>query len=129
MWFKSRLTIPAIAAISFWLIVGTTPTHADLGDQLFKLLSNDGAENDYFGSSIAIDNGIVAVGAYYDEDNGSTSGSAYLFDTTTGLQIAKLLPKDGEEDDDFGWAVAISGTTVIVGSPFSDDNGVDSGSA
>ena len=32
-------------------------------------------------------------------DNGENSGSAYLFDTTTGAQIAKLLPSDGEAQD------------------------------
>ena len=45
MLFKSSFTTPALAAISFCLIGGTstTPAHADLGDQLFKLLADDGA--------------------------------------------------------------------------------------
>ncbi len=54
-----------------------------------------------------------------DDDNGSGSGSAYLFDTTTGEQIAKLLPNDG----------AVSGDAAIVGAPGDDDNGFESGSA
>ncbi len=72
---------------------------------------------------------IVIVGAYEDDENGDSSGSAYLFDTTTGLQIAKLLADDGAADDWFGWSVAISGATAIAGALFDDDNGTDSGSA
>jgi len=44
-------------------------------------------------------------------------------------QIHKLLPGDGEEFDDFGKSVAISGETAIVGAFRDDDNGRDSGSA
>ncbi|MCH8153112.1 MAG: FG-GAP repeat protein, partial [Planctomycetes bacterium] len=49
--------------------------------------------------------------------------------TTTGRQIAKLLPNDGAADDAFGHSVAISGATAIVGAAFDDDNGDNSGTA
>ncbi len=93
---------------------------ATTGQQIAKLLPNDGAENDWFGFDVA---------GYLDDDNGSLSGSANLFETTSGQQIAKLLPDDGAQDDRFGWSVAISGTTVIVGAYGHDDNGDFSGSA
>ena len=48
---------------------------------------------------VAISGTTAIVGAYYDDDNGEDSGSAYLFDTTTGQQIAKLLPNDGAAGD------------------------------
>ena len=99
------------------------------GRQIAKLLPNDGAEFDFFGNSVAISGTTAIVGAHLDGDNGPWSGSAYLFDTTTGRQIAKLLPNDGAADDRFGADVAISGTTAIVGAGADDDNGVDSGSA
>ncbi|MCH7798529.1 MAG: FG-GAP repeat protein, partial [Planctomycetes bacterium] len=103
------------------------------GDQIAKLLADDGAANNQFGWSVAISpDGIgttAIVGARYDEDNGTQSGSAYLFDTTTGTQIAKLLADDGAEGDQFGFSVAVSGTTAIVGAWADDDNGFDSGSA
>ncbi|MCH8165628.1 MAG: FG-GAP repeat protein, partial [Planctomycetes bacterium] len=60
---------------------------------------------------------------------GDLSGSAYLFDSTTGRQIAKLLPDDGAAGDEFGISVAISGATTIVGARWVDDNGDFSGSA
>lgn len=99
------------------------------GEQLFKLLPDDGGANDYFGVSIAISNGVVAVGAVLDDDNGLYSGSAYLFDASTGEQIAKLLPSDGEAGDYFGESVSMSNGVVAVGAPFDDDNGSLSGSA
>ena len=111
------------------LVLSTAAAQADLGDQLFKLLPDDGAEFDMFGRSVAISGTTAVVGAWQDDDNGDNSGSAYLFDTTTGQQIAKLLPKDGAAVDRFSRSVAISGATAIVGALFDDDNGDGSGSA
>lgn len=99
------------------------------GQQIAKLLPNDGAEGDSFGLSVAIYGSTIVVGAYGDDDNGADSGSAYLFDLSTGQQIAKLLPTDGASDDNFGWSVAINGTTAVVGAFLDDDNAFNSGSA
>ena len=102
---------------------------ATTGNQVAKLLPSDGAANAQFGSSISIDNGIVAVGAAHDDDNGANSGSAYLFDATTGAQMAKLLPTDGTAADVFGQSIAIANNIIVVGTLLDDDNGSDSGSA
>ncbi|MCH7849886.1 MAG: FG-GAP repeat protein, partial [Planctomycetes bacterium] len=99
------------------------------GQLIFKLLPDDGAFNDLFGWSVAITHTTAIVGAWRDDDNGNNSGSAYLFDTTTGAQIAELLPVDGAADNHFGISVAISGATAIVGARWDDDNGFSSGSA
>ena len=122
-----HLVMPLLAAAAS--VLSTAPAYADLGDQLAKLLPDDGAQGDLFGVSVAISGAIAIVGATSDDDNGDASGSAYLFDTTTGRQIAKLLPNDGAAKDNFGRSVAISGATAIVGAPLHDDNGTDSGSA
>ena len=37
---------------------------------------------------------------------------------STWAQQAKLTASDGAIDDYFGWSVAISGSTVIVGAPY-----------
>ena len=107
--------------------------HADFGDQLFKLFADDGAENDLFGFSVGISGTIGIAGARGDDDNGPRSGSAYLFDISDPskpVQIAKLLPDDGAAHDLFGWTVAISGTTAIVGAhQDSNENGFQAGSA
>jgi hypothetical protein len=65
-------------------VVGSCSLSAPAFGQWFseeaKPLPSDGAENDYFGVSVAIDNGVVAVGASGNGDNGTDSGSAYVFD-------------------------------------------------
>jgi len=100
------------------------------GTELLKLSAGDGASNDRFGHAVGISGNTVVVGAWSDDDNGVDSGSAYLFDVTTGQQIgSKILAFDGAGSDEFGATVAISGNTVVVGSPDDDDNGTDSGSA
>jgi WD40 repeat protein len=102
---------------------------ASTGVQISKLLATDGVFNHQFGVSIAIDNGIVAVGARLDDENGNDSGAAYLFDALTGVQLFKLLPTDGAGADQFGWSIDIHNGLVAVGAPNNDDAGSNSGSA
>ncbi len=103
--------------------------NASTGAQIVELLPSDAEADDRFGVSIAIDNGVVAVGAWLDDDNGTDSGSAYLFNASTGTQIAKLLPIDGAAGDNFGVSIAIANGVVAVGADQDDDNGGYSGSA
>jgi FG-GAP repeat protein len=102
---------------------------AATGSQLFKLTASDGAANDIFGWSVAVDNGIVVVGARGDDANGAQSGSAYVFNASTGMQIAKILPNDGASGDFFGYSVAIDNGVIVVGAIAHEDNGVASGAA
>jgi hypothetical protein len=99
------------------------------GVQIAKLTPADGAEGDWFGDAVALSGNTALIGSWRDGDNGPNSGSAYLFNATTGAQIAKLKPADGARSDRFGYSVALSGDTALVGSPFDDDNGSSSGSA
>ncbi len=62
------------------IVLSAAAAQADLGDQLFKLLPDDGAAENLFGVSIAISGATAIVGAYRNDDNGGNSGSAYLFD-------------------------------------------------
>ena len=82
-----------------------------------KLTASDGAADDRFGSSVAIAGDTIVVGAYWDDDNGSDSGSAYVFTRTgtTWTEQAKLTASDGAADDQFGRSVAIAGDTIVVG--------------
>ncbi len=101
--------------------------------QVTKLLASDGEEGDFFGS-VAISGNTMVVGANLDNDNGFDSGSAYIFDRDQeGInnwgQVTKLLASDGAVEDFFGFEVAISGDTVIIGAQNDDDNGINSGSS
>ena len=44
-----------------------------------KLVPPDGASGDFFGSTVAIDGTTAVIGARGDDDNGSSSGSAYVY--------------------------------------------------
>ena len=87
--------------------------------QVAKLTASDAASNDEFGISVAIDGATIVAGARYDDDDGSNSGSVYVFRTSDGGatygQVAKLTASDAASNDEFGISVAISGDTVVVG--------------
>jgi len=101
--------------------------------QVVKLTAADGAGNDYFGYSVAIDGATIVIGAYGGDDGDWTSGSAYVYRTSddgaTYGQVAKLTASDAAASDNFGWSVAIAGDTVVIGAYADDDGGGDSGSA
>ncbi|MGI9014539.1 MAG: FG-GAP repeat protein, partial [Phycisphaerales bacterium] len=120
----------AVATLIVFLVAAVAfPEPAAAQCELHKLLPQDGAADDGFGISVSISGAIAVVGAPFDDDNATNSGSAYLFDVTTGQQITKLRAQDGAALDYFGYSVAINGDTAIVGAYWDDDNGSYSGSA
>ena len=118
------LTISAIASLSI-----SQPAYAQINE--FKLTASDAAAGDNFGKSVSISGDYAVVGAFADDDSGSSSGSAYIFKRTgeSWEQEAKLLASDGAAGDNFGESVSISGDYAVVGARFDDDNGSSSGSA
>ena len=96
-----------------------------------KLTAGDGASSDFFGISVSVSGDKAIVGASGDDDNGLTSGSAYVFVRSGNVWIeqAKLIPSDGAAGDRFGHSVNVSIDTTVVGAYGDDDNGSSSGSA
>ncbi|MBI2399053.1 MAG: hypothetical protein HYV17_14790 [Xanthomonadales bacterium] len=79
----------------------------------------DGEAGDAFGYSVAISGNTAAVGAKLDDtamqaDVGSVS--IYVRNGSTWTWQAKLEPGDGDNYHEFGHDIALSGTTVVVGS-------------
>ena len=102
------------------------------GDQISKLIPEDGKQWDLFGISVEIDNTFLIVGARGVDDNGSNSGAAYLFDISTPenpVQLYKLTAEDAASGNKFGHSVALCGNTAVIGAIWDDDNGIRSGSA
>ncbi|MCP4837780.1 MAG: hypothetical protein GY894_00255, partial [Planctomycetes bacterium] len=100
--------------------------------QTAKLTADDGASVDLFGHSVATSGGVAVIGAFHDDDNGPYSGSAYVYEQQpdgTWQQIAKLMADDGASNDEFGLSVATSGGVAMIGAPWDDDNGENTGSA
>ncbi len=85
-----------------------------------KLTASDAAAIDLFGASVSISGDYIIVGTTGDDDNGNSSGSAYIFYRDQGGpdnwgEQKKLTASDGEMDDVFGHSVSISGEYAIVG--------------
>ncbi|MCI0391248.1 MAG: FG-GAP repeat protein [Acidobacteria bacterium] len=84
-----------------------------------KLLASDAAAGDRFGNSVSISGETVVVGAPLDDElpAGVDQGSAYVFVRSGGVWSTqqKLLDLDAAGINKFGWSVAISGETVVVG--------------
>jgi hypothetical protein len=102
--------------------------------QQARLTAADGSDRDWFGVRVALegDTAVIPADADDSEVNGVDSGSVYVFTRsgTTWTQQAKLTASDGAAVDLFGYSVALSGDTVLVGARFDDDDidGDNSGS-
>ncbi len=82
-----------------------------------------GLANDLFGTSVALSGDTALVGSVLDDVGGNTNqGSAYVFTRSGTLwtQQAQLTAADGAVDDWFGFTVALSGDTALVGSVLDD---------
>ena len=84
------------------------------GTNEVKITASDGAASDYFGISVAVGNNKIVVGAYGDDDNGSISGSAYIYDLD-GSNEVKITASDGAAFDRFGYSVAVGNNKIVVG--------------
>ena len=122
--------------------------------QAYLKASNTGA-GDSFGYSVAISGDTVVVGAWTEDSNATgvngnqtdnsaaDSGAAYVFvrSGTNWTQQAYLKASNTGVEDYFGYSVAVSGDTVVVGADGedsaatgvnglqSDNTGFDSGAA
>ena len=105
------------------LVVTTASARAQCAHELAKLIASDAATDDYFGHAAAVFGDTAVVGAYFDDDAGPSSGSAYVFVRSGGAwpNQAKLVASDAAPGDEFGISVALFGDTAIVGAR-GDDN-------
>lgn len=93
-----------------------------------KLIANDGESGELYGSTVTISPQAVGVGAVYDDDLGTHSGSMYMYalNGTSWVQQEKLLAPSGHAGDIFGYWAAISGDTMVVSAALYDDSVTDS---
>jgi uncharacterized repeat protein (TIGR01451 family) len=99
-----------------------------------KLLLIAGAAFDRFGFAVALEGDTVIIGATGSEAGGGSindAGAAVVFvrSGTTWSEQQKITASDAATDDNFGYAVTLSGETAVVGVPFDDTSGIDEGSA
>ncbi len=96
-----------------------------------NLTASDAGAGDWFGYSVSVYSNTAVIGAYGDDDNDSASGSAYVFEYSSGTwtQKAKLVADDAEAFDWFGRSVSVYSNTAVIGAHGNNDNGTASGSA
>ena len=92
------------------------------GHETAKLTASDGATGDAFGF-VAIRGDRVVVGAHSANVAGTMNqGAAYLYTKPVrgwvdATESSKLTATDGATRDSFGFAVAITSGTVVIGAP------------
>ncbi len=82
--------------------------------QQAELKASDGAKFDEFGVSVAVSGDTAVVGAYQRKGG---IGAVYVFTRSgsTWSQQAELTAADGAQNSSFGYSVALSGSTAVVG--------------
>jgi hypothetical protein len=94
-----------------------------------ELYASSGKEDEALGYSVAVSGKTVVAGAPLATVSGHLdAGAAYVFTEgaggwATSPQAAELLPSASEANAGFGYSVAISGKTIVVGAP--DATGID----
>jgi hypothetical protein len=106
------ISLPLLASITS-AVAATRRATPPIGKQLAELRGYDTVTGDYFGGAVAISGTTAIVGA---DSHAKDAGRAYVFTKTAKgwKQAAELKGSDTVADDDFGYSVAISGTTAIV---------------
>ena len=101
--------------------------------QKAKLQADDAAPKARLGWDVGVDGNTIIAGAPLSAAPQRNSGAAYIFKQQGGdwVQVAKLIPEDGDGGDIFGTSVDISKSRVIVGASKdeNDANRYGSGSA
>ncbi len=85
---------------------------------------------DHFGTSVALDDMQLLVGAPGDNDFSTTPGKAYIFKLQDAQfeQVAELHPANGSPNDAFGARVALQADRALISSIASDANELGIGS-
>ena len=104
----------------------------DAWGQVAKLTASDGEDVDEFGYSVAIDGDYVVVGSYQEDGAGTSRGAAYVYGRNYGGadawgEVLKLTASDAQDQDFFGFSVAISGDYAVVGAPYVNGAGSNRG--
>lgn len=94
--------------------------------QQAKLIADDGAEADFFGANVALSGDIALIGVHKADVYGNfDQGAAYILARSASgwSQYQKLTTGDGKQGDFFGYSVALSGDTAVIGAPNANADG------
>jgi len=100
-------------------------------NQVVKLIGNDTAPADRFGTSVSLSGEYALVGAPFADTEQPNSGAAYVFkrNGSTWIEQAKLVAADRSFNDHFGISVSILGDFAVIGAEAGDGLVTNSGTA
>jgi len=93
-----------------------------------KLMSSNGANGDYLGTSVSVSGKVALIGA--PKEDGPGHACLYLgLDTATGTinESIRIWAQDGFLNDKFGSSVALAGDQIMIGSRLGSGTGTSSG--
>jgi hypothetical protein len=95
--------------------------------QTIKLQASDGVASDFFGTSMAIGDERIVVGAAGHDHLGSNTGAAYAFERSgsTWIEVQEFFAPDADAQDIFGIPVALDGD-IVLASAFADEDPLQS---
>ena len=107
---------------------------ADNWGEVKKLTASDAQEHDWFGFGVTVSGDTAVVGAQREDARATDAGAAYVFERNKGGadnwgEVTKLTASDAEADDNFGFSVAVSGDSAVVGAPREGAGGNFAGAA
>jgi cysteine-rich repeat protein len=126
----------AVAGVGPWVVVGA-PFDGTAGPQAGAVYVFDGAtgglvrtllnptpgRNDRFGWALAAAGTDILIGAPQDDTGAGSGGAVYRYNGATGALNQVYLNSSPHPGDQFGFAVAALGASVIVGAPGRDAAG------
>ena len=98
--------------------------NATTGTLISTLTSPNPQPTGEFGYSVAVSGNTVVVGAVGETASGEAfAGHAYIFNATAGTLISTLTSPNPQPTGEFGYSVAVSGNTVVVGAAYETASG------
>ncbi|MCM2374944.1 hypothetical protein [Aporhodopirellula aestuarii] len=110
---------------------GSVYVYEVVGNQVSLRQSIEQIESSYFGQSVDLHDGQLAIGAVFDRHTGVSGGRAYMYDLVDGefVATADFDNPTGLVGSDFGSAIATWGNRLLVASPGDSTIGSDQGAA
>jgi hypothetical protein len=97
---------------------GNSIPHKSTPTLITTLTPPSGAANDYYGAAVATGHQRILIGSYGDDDDGSTSGSVFLY-SIDGTYIKRIAPSNAAASKYFGKSVDIGCGKIVIGAPSS----------
>ncbi|MCB1064109.1 MAG: hypothetical protein KDN20_14465 [Verrucomicrobiae bacterium] len=120
----------AVACNDRWLVIGEPRYQAQATGAgavhvydartrryLRLIVDEETVANDEFGTSVAVFGDLALIGSRNGDGIEADSGTAYLYHLPTGRRLQKLQAPAGTANAEFGYSVALTANSAIVGEP------------